>query len=100
MHTVLKPVGKIYPPKRAANADPEWGPIDFTNVLIILSCVLETYLGVSKWEILVKSDLLVYFLRKKMIRDICTKGRAQHLTDLLVYVCRTKNQIYDQKIRY
>ena len=80
----------FYPSKGAANADPEWGPIDFTYVLIILSCVLETYLGVSKWEILVKSGLLVYFLLKKMIRDICTKGRAQHLTDLLMYFWSNK----------
>ena len=42
----------FYPPKGAANADPEWGPIDFYYVLIILSCVLETYLGVSKCALL------------------------------------------------
>ena len=42
----------LYPPKGAANADPEWGSIDFSYVLIILSCVLETYLGVSKCAIL------------------------------------------------
>ena len=33
----------FYPPKGAANADPEWGPIDFTYVFIISSCVPETY---------------------------------------------------------
>ena len=87
---VLKVVYGLYPPKGAVIAEPEWGPIDFTYVLIILSCVLETYLGVSKWEILVKSGLLVYFLLKKMIRDICTKGRAQHLTDLLMYFWSNK----------
>ena len=42
----------LYPPKGAANADPEWGPIDFTYVLIIPSCVLETYLGGSKCALL------------------------------------------------
>ena len=42
----------LYPPKGAAKAVPEWGPIDFTYVLIILSCVLETYLGVSKCALL------------------------------------------------
>ena len=35
----------FYSSKGAANADPKWGPIDFAYVLIILSCVLETYLG-------------------------------------------------------
>ena len=39
---------------------------------------------------MVNSDLLVYFLLKKMIRDIYTKGRAQHLTDLLVYFWSNK----------
>ena len=43
---------EIYPPKGAATAEPVWGPIDFTYVLIILSCVLETYLGVSKCALL------------------------------------------------
>ena len=33
----------FYPSKGAANAHPEWGPIDFTYVLIISSCVPETY---------------------------------------------------------
>ena len=37
----------FYPPKGAAIADPGWGPIDFSYVLIILSCFLETYLSVS-----------------------------------------------------
>ena len=39
-----------------------------------------------------KLGLTSLFLLKKMIRDICTKGRAQHLTDLL------QNHKYDQKI--
>ena len=43
---------EFIPLKGAANADPEWGPIDFSYVLIILSCVLETYLGVSKCALL------------------------------------------------
>ena len=38
----------FYPPKGAANADPEWGPIDFSYILIILSCCLGRYFDVSK----------------------------------------------------
>ena len=37
-----------------------------------------------------KLGLTSLFLLKKMIRDICTKGRAQHLTDLLVYFWSNK----------
>ena len=37
-----------------------------------------------------KLGLTSLFLLKKMIRDICTKGRAQHLTDLLMYFWSNK----------
>ena len=37
-----------------------------------------------------KLGLTSLFLLKKMIRDICTKGRAQYLTDLLVYFWSNK----------
>ena len=42
----------LYPMKGAAIAEPVWGPIDFFLCFIILSCVLETYLGVSKCALL------------------------------------------------
>ena len=51
-YSILPYHSEFYPPKGAANADPEWGPMDFTYVLIILSCVLQTYLGVSKCGLL------------------------------------------------
>ena len=38
----------------------------------------------------VKLGLTSFFLLKKMIRDICNKGWAQHLTDLLMYFWSNK----------
>ena len=38
----------------------------------------------------VKLGLTSLFLAQKMIRDIYTKGRAQNLTDLLVYFWSNK----------
>ena len=38
----------------------------------------------------VKLGLTSLFFTQKMIRDICTKGRAQHLTDLLMYFWSNK----------
>ena len=41
----------FYPPKGAAKAEPGWGPIDFSYVLIIPSCCLGRYFDVQKHEL-------------------------------------------------
>ena len=36
---LLKILKMLYPPKGAANADPEWGPIDFSYILLFRGAV-------------------------------------------------------------
>ena len=45
---IFETLQMLYPPKGASKAEPVWGAIVFTDVLILPSCVLETYFDVSK----------------------------------------------------